>query len=70
MDETLDAQCQTDFTEPKIGSAQEKITELEHKVQQYENMLHQEIFWYPTIHYQASKLSSANEVVPVIVKMS
>jgi len=61
----------TDFTEAHIdNSAQEKITVLEQQVLQYENLLNQKIFWYPTILYRASKLSSGDEVAPVTVKMS
>ena len=70
----LETKFQTKITEIETA-AQKRITaletKLEHKTQQTEQLISDpNIFWYNTVNYRASKLSSGDQVVPVIVKMS
>ncbi|XP_065887553.1 TNF receptor-associated factor 3-like isoform X2 [Dysidea avara] len=70
----LETKFQTKITEIETA-AQKRITELETKLEQKTQQIEQlitdpNIFWYNTVNYQASKLSSGDQVVPVIVKMS
>ena len=70
----LETKFQTKITEIETA-AQKRITELETKLEQKTQQIEQlifdsNIFWYNTVKYQASKLSSGDQVVPVIVKMS
>ena len=49
----------------------EKTKELETKLDDLKKMLYDPtIFWYNTLNYRASKLSSHDQVVPVIVKVA
>ena len=70
----LETKFQTKITEIETA-AQKRITELETKLEEKTQQIEQlitdpNIFWYNTVSYQASKLSSGDQVVPVIVKMS
>ena len=70
----LETKFQTKITEIETA-AKKRITELETKLEQKTQQIEQLIFdsntfWYNTVKYQASKLSSGDQVVPVIVKMS
>ncbi|XP_065887463.1 TNF receptor-associated factor 3-like [Dysidea avara] len=70
----LETKFQTKITEIETA-AQKRITELETKLEQKTQQIEliisdPRIFWYNTVNYQASKLSSGDQVVPVIVKMS
>jgi len=76
-DETL-AKLETKF-QTKIAeietAAQKRITELETKLEQKAQQIEQfmsdpRIFWYNFINYNVLKLSSGDQVVPVVVKMS
>ena len=70
----LGTKFQTKITEIETA-AQKRITELESKLEQKTRQIEQllsdsKISWYTSINYQASKLISGDQVVPVIVKMS
>jgi len=71
----LETKFQTKITKIETA-AQKRITELEtkmeHKTQQIKQLISDpNIYWYNTVNYQASsKLSSGDQVVPVVVKMS
>ena len=74
MEEKVTNKFQTKIAEIETA-AQKKITELETKLEQKTRQIEQlisdsKVCWYTSINYQASKLSSGNRVIPVIVKMS
>ena len=70
----LETKFQTKITEIETAALKritELETKLEEKTQQIEQLISDSnIFWYNTVSYQASKLSSGDQVVPVIMKMS
>ena len=55
-----------------VTAAEKKITELETKLQQKTELIEGMILdsWSKSLQYQASKLSSGDQVVPVVVKMT
>lgn len=65
----LEAAFQTKVTEIEYA-AQKKIVELEHKLQQKIHQTELQFYWHRTMSLTADKLSSGDQVVPVIVKMS
>jgi len=71
---TLETKFQTKITDIEAAS-QKRIAELETKLEQKTQQIEQfisdpRIFWYNTINYSMLKVSSGDQVVPVIVKMS
>ena len=65
----VETKFQTKITEIEFA-AQKRIAELENELQQKINLVEQQLYWYRTISLTAAKLSSGDQVVPVIVKLS
>ncbi|XP_065917136.1 TNF receptor-associated factor 5-like [Dysidea avara] len=65
----LETKFQTKITEIE-AAAQKKIAELEAKLQQKMHQTEQQFYWHRKMALSAEDLSSGDQVVPVIVKMS